>query len=177
MKTAPALPTYNASREPGDLRIAIVYEDFASGARAKHFADRLAERCDCACDLSHSLWRCGLLSCPSIAEEASRDAADSDFLILSLRGDRVPASSTRRWLKTQLDSAGERGAAMIFLSDGGSRGRRAAETTRHYLRKVCTSRDVPFFSLIAAPEVEPLAEDFRRIEAGPGSRRRVPVLS
>lgn len=134
------------------LKIAIVYEDFASGTRAKHFADRLAERLDSTCDVSGSLWRSELLACPAIAAEASLDAADSDFLIVSLRGDHVPTCSTRQWIKAQLATAARRGAALIFLADGIRGGRRVAEATRKYFRKTCAGSDVPFFSLVANPE-------------------------
>lgn len=135
------------------MKVAVVYEDFASGARARHFVEQLAERLESACDISRSLWRSELLGLPSIAEDAAQDAADCDYLVVSLRGDHVPSHVLRHWIKDQLETAAGRDAAVIFLSDANHGKRRAVEATRSYFRGLCAERDVAFFSLVtSAPE-------------------------
>jgi hypothetical protein len=142
-----------------------MYDDFASGLRAKRFAERLAERFGSECDLSESLWRSALLASPAVADEASRHASDSDFLILSLRGDHVPPSAVRQWVTSQLDAAAERGAALIVIWDAELGRRRVVGATRHYFRNACARRGVPFFSLVTTPPAEVASEDFFTEEA------------
>lgn len=153
MHPEPCLPLPASPFHPSPLKAAVVYEDFASGARARHFVEKLAARFDCPCDLSGSLWRSELLGLPAIAQDAARDAAHCDYLVVSLRGDHVPSHVLRHWVKDQLATAATRGAAVVFLSDANTGKRRAVEATRAYFRSLCAERDVAFFSLVtSAPE-------------------------
>jgi hypothetical protein len=143
------------------MKVAIVYEDFASGARARHFVEQLAKRLESACDISRSLWRSELLGLPSIAQDAARDAAECDYLVVSLRGDHVPSHLLRHWVKDQLETAAARGAAVIFLSDANHGKRRAVEATRSYFRSLCA-----FFSLVtSAPESNGIPSDIEAVSA------------
>lgn len=148
------------------MKVAVIYEDFASGARARHFVEQLAERLDSKCDISRSLWRSELLGLPSIAQDAARDAADCDYLVVSLRGDHVPSHVLRHWVKDQLETAAARGAAVIFLSDANHGKRRAVEASRSYFRSLCAERDVAFFSLVTSPaEPNEIARDIEAVSA------------
>lgn len=124
----------------------IIYEDFASGLRAKNFAERLAEQLGCACHLSESFWRCDLLGCQSIAAEAARAAADCDYLIVALRGDRIVPLTARQWIESQLDSAAGREMALIVLPDSEQGKRQVVEATRQHFRTVCVAKGVAFYS-------------------------------
>jgi hypothetical protein len=137
------------------LKVAIIYEDFASGTRAKHFAERLADGFSCHCPLAESLWRSELLESPEIAADAARAAADCDYLIISLRGDRLLPLATRQWIEAQLDGAASPAAGLIILADSFQGKWRVVEGTRHYLRTLCIAKGVPFFShAITNPEAE-----------------------
>ncbi len=138
------------------LKFAIVYDDFASGTRAKHFAELLADGLACPCSLADSMWRSELLESPALAKQAAGAAADWDYLIVSLRGDRPLSAGTSRWIEAQLDTATERGAGLIILSDSLHEKWRVLEGIRRHLRIACAARDVPFFShaLTAPTEAE-----------------------
>ena len=132
--------------ESQEIHITIIYEDFASGLRAKHFAERLAGQLACSCELTESFWRSDLLDCPPVATEAARLAADCDYLIVALRGDHVVPWSTRRWIESQLDGAARRGAALVILPDSSEGKRPVVEATRHHFRTVCAAKGVAFYS-------------------------------
>jgi hypothetical protein len=149
-------PNGSAAAEDLAIKVVIVYEDFASGIRAKHFAERLAESLDSHCSLTEAMWRSELLETPAFAEHAATGAADCDYLIVSLRGDRLLPLATRQWIEAQLKDAGERGVGLIILSDSYHGKWRVVEGTRHYLRTVCLANGVAFFShaVTTPPPVE-----------------------
>ncbi len=99
------------------IKAVIIYEDFDTAIRAKNFAEELERALGCACQWGDSLWRSNLLESPLIADEAALDAADCDYLIVSLRGDHALPYSTQQWIEAQLDRAAARDAGLIVLSD------------------------------------------------------------
>ena len=88
-----ATPADSSERLPSAassaLKVTVLYEDFASGTRAKHFSENLAERLGSSCPLAESLWRCDLLEYPPIAAEVARSAANSAYLIIALQWGRA----------------------------------------------------------------------------------------
>lgn len=136
------------------VSVTIIYEDFASGTRARHFVERLAQCLECTCPLAESIWRTGVLDCPPLAEEAARSAAECEYLIISLRGDHLLSFAARQWLEEQLDGASARGTWVIGLLGLAQGKRRILEGNRSYLRGICAARSVDFFSLAAAPAPE-----------------------
>jgi hypothetical protein len=150
--------------ESPTVKAAILYDDPATGRTAKLFAERLGEELGCAGGLSLSLWRSELLAFPALADEAARDAADFDYLIVSLNGQHVPRRATREWIKRQLKDAAARGAAMIILSVADFGRRRVVGGTRHFFRSLCAGEDVPFFSLITTPRSGRTPENFHDAE-------------
>ena len=134
-----------ASDSP-EIKVTIIYEDFASGLRAKNFAERLAEQLGCTCHLHESFWRCDLLGCHPIAAEAARASADCDYLIVALRGDRIVPLTVRQWIETQLGSSDGREMALIVLPDSEQGKQQTVEATRQHFRTVCAVKGVPFYS-------------------------------
>lgn len=137
--------------EPAELKVTIIYEDLASGQRAKHFAESLAERLESACPLSETMWRSDLLDSPLVADLAARAAADCEYLIISLRGDRVLPFAVRQWIEAHLDSVAEHGIWVVGLLGAYGTKRRTLDGNRHYLRCVCAAKGVEFFSLASIP--------------------------
>lgn len=143
--------------DPAELKVTIIYEDIASGQRAKHFAESLAERLESACPLAETMWRSDLLESPLVAELAARAAADCEYLIVSLRGDRVLPFAVRQWIEAHLDGVAEHGTWVVGLLGAYGAKRRTLDGNRHYLRCVCAAKGVEFFSLASIPpeEAEP----------------------
>lgn len=188
------LPSPESSPDFGlhEIKVTIIYEDFASGVRAKHFAGLLANGCHCACCPGESLWGSDLLEFPSFADLAADEAADSDYLIISVSGDYV-TPATRQWIEAQLDDIARRHAVLIALVtsggkvDGGGGAFhewRAEDGARHRLRDLCAEKDVPFFCHARALPETAATPDFpyedvpapRELRSPRGSRFRLPPI-
>ena len=115
MKTALESPECSPVAGTLAIKVTIIYEDFACGARAKNFAERLAEQLGSACPLAESLWRCDLLEYPPIAAEAARATAGCDYLIVALHADRVFPLATLQWIEARLDGAAGHGTGLVML--------------------------------------------------------------
>ena len=153
------------------LKIVVIYEDFASGKRAKHFAERLAEQHGCACRLTESLWRSDLLEYPPIAAEVAREATGCDYLIVALHADRVLPLAVQLWIEAQLDTARQHGTGLVVLLDSvgenpGGKDAGAGGARRH-LRARCAKKDVPFFCHAGAAPTDEVVASLRRWEETP----------
>lgn len=95
----------------------IIYEDRASGLIAKRFSDMLISSLGREVKCTLSCWRSELIDLPEVADEIARDAAASDFVILSLRGDSRLSMATRVWIGTWLAGAVDRPACLVALFD------------------------------------------------------------
>lgn len=123
----------------------IIYEDFAAGVRARHFAEMLGEGLGGACDCD-SLWRSELMEFPEIGGAVARDVADSDFVIIALRGDRHLSLGFKRWIESWLTPALDSGFSLIALLDP-SQGSSHTVSVRYSLRQMSAAAGVAFFAL------------------------------
>ena len=57
------------------FKVAIIYEDSATGKRAKHFYDRVIRELVDECDFSVELWNFHVLAVPEIGDSAAKAAA------------------------------------------------------------------------------------------------------
>lgn len=143
------------------LKVTIIYEDFARGARAKHFAEELAKRLGSPCPLTESMWRCDLLEYPQIADDAARAVADSDYLIVAFHRERTLPLATREWLGVQIQAAAreDTGLSVVLLNfGGGTAGWRIRGDARPYLRTICAENGIPFFCHAEGRAVDELVE-------------------
>jgi len=132
--------------------IVIIYEDRATGLRAKRFADMLAASLGSECDCGMALWRSELIELPELAHEIARDAAASEFVIVSLRSDTSLSIATKDLLESWLALAAGGPSSLIALFDPVRTLVRFAESARFYLRQVATDAGVAFFGdFTAAP--------------------------
>jgi len=141
--------------ESSTIRVSIVYDDFSSGARAKRFADSLADHLGSHGSLCETLWRCDLLENPWFAEQAADESTGGDYIIISLRGDRVLPFGVRQWIEGQLEAAAEHGTWVIGLLGCHQGKHRIVDCNRHFLRCACAARGVHFFSLATITPPEP----------------------
>lgn len=154
MKDDPEFAKNNLTAASSPIKVTIIYDDFASGVRAKDFAERLAHQQSSDCQVSESFWRSDLLACPPVASEAGHNALNSDYIVVSLCGDGALPLATHRWIEAQVGCAAERRARLIVLvnSGGGNpdgRMWRAEEGARHDLRASGIVKIVPFICEVA----------------------------
>jgi hypothetical protein len=89
----PSPEILSGQRSPPTLfNVVILYEDFATGKRAKKCFDYVAEEFGGDMEFRHSMWRLDVLQEPALSGLAAPALAEADLLIISLRGDsRLPA--------------------------------------------------------------------------------------
>ena len=170
-----ATPADSSERLPSAassaLKVTVLYEDFASGTRAKHFSENLAERLGSSCPLAESLWRCDLLEYPPIAADVARSAANSAYLIIALQWGRALPLAARAWLENQLELAARCSTSLVvlLLHPGGqirSRERfRAPGDVHHHLRSLCEEQGVLFFCSAEARPSDELVAALRQRKA------------
>jgi hypothetical protein len=103
------------------MGVSIIYEDFATGIRAKEWLDRLRRQMDQDIEFEVELWRFDLLPASSFREDAATDAAAADMIILSAhRSDDLPAS-VRAWMNRWLSLKDDRSTAFVLLLDESGR--------------------------------------------------------
>ena len=145
--------TGTKSCSTGVMKVSIIYEDpsISTDVQAEQFARHLADSLGCSCDLSDATWRSDLFENEDAAAAATLAAMDADYVIVSLlKGETLPAAALN-WIETWLDDAGQRDAGLIVLTDASHCGCWGVESTRHYLRCVCSAKGVAFFSHAGMP--------------------------
>lgn len=135
-----------ADDESTEPRITIIYDDLSTGLRAKRFSDRLVTALGGKFASVPSCWRSELINLPEIAEEMARDAAASEFVILSLRGDTSLAVAGKQWLELWLAGAANGPSILIALFDPERSTAPHAEGDRCYLRHIAAGAGVAFFA-------------------------------
>ena len=111
---------------PGAFRVVILYEDFATGLRARKVGHLLAEALGARGRCEPELWRCDVLQDPTLQRRAAREVARADLLILSVHR-HLPAVPTGALLDAWLAAKARRASHLVALVDGtGARGSAAA---------------------------------------------------
>ncbi|MEI9892542.1 MAG: hypothetical protein WDN28_01120 [Chthoniobacter sp.] len=153
--------------------ITILYEDRATGLRAKRFSDMLAVSLGDLPPADPACWRLELIDLPALTDDISRDAAASEFLVLSLRGDTSLSRSSRQWLEALLENA-ERGTmSLIALFDPMRSVAPHADGLRCYLRQVTAQSGIAFFAHCSAtPDDDRRALTGEDAESALGSKPR-----
>ena len=139
-----ALPT-SISEASAAPNVTIIYDDLQTGLRAKDFHEMLLAELGCT-PADPACWRTELLDFATIATQALSDAAQSEFVFLSLRGDRALPSPLRQWLESWLALETSRQSSLIVLFDPVRSVVNEALGARHYIRRVTSEAGVAFFA-------------------------------
>jgi len=153
--------------------ITIIYEDRLTGLSAKRFSDMLAASLGGEHSSTPACWRVELIELPEIAAEITCDAAASEFVVLSLRGDTGLSMATRIWIESWLAKASEGSTNLIALFDPKRSRRGPAEGTRLYLRQAAADAGVAFFAHFAIAPGRVAAGQFSVVDdEAPAPKRR-----
>jgi len=102
------------------LDVLLLYEDFGTALRATHSLDLLPVSFITESGMHTNLWRLDLLAEPLLRDQATREAAAADLIILSLHGhDGLPANAVE-WLNCWLNYKENRPYALAVLLDPGT---------------------------------------------------------
>jgi hypothetical protein len=99
LTSSPATST-DAEGAPA-FNVVIAYEDFETGKHAKKTYDFLVEHLGRDCLFTNQMWKFDILGLPKLREIAVKDAAAADIIIISCRGDELPAA-LKLWIESWL---------------------------------------------------------------------------
>jgi hypothetical protein len=97
------------------LNVLLLYEDTATGLRAKRTLDRLPGHLQAG--MSPRLWRVDLLGVPLLREQIAVEAAGCEIVLLSLHGRDALPGTVRVWLDRWLEHKLDRPYALGLLLD------------------------------------------------------------
>jgi hypothetical protein len=110
--------TANATKDTPNLRVSVIYQDVASGLRAKACLDRLERNLNAGVDVfALRLWSCDLLSEPAFRKAAAREAGEHEIVFLSKRDSSEPPPVLKAWLEEWLKCRNNRPCALAVLLD------------------------------------------------------------
>lgn len=134
----------------------ILYEDFATGLRAKRSLDLLPAQLGAHPQWSTKLWRIELLSDPLLKEQAAREAASADVIVLSLHGGRALSADVRGWLTCWQGYKQNRPYALGVLLDAGQAGQGGENPVLAYMRQVAAAAGADLFYGFSEPPANEL---------------------
>jgi hypothetical protein len=151
--------------EGESIRVTILCDDCVSRVRAKCFTEQLAESFGLACRLFEHIWRSDSLISPAAVEAATLAAAECDYFVVSLRGDRPFPVAAHEWIEAELERASAREAGVIVLADSLDANEHRVLDACERLRSACALQHVAFASYwVSAAAVDHLTS-FRKDEA------------
>jgi hypothetical protein len=150
------------------LDVFLLYEDSATGLRAKRSLDLLPGQYKLEPAINTRLWRCDLLAANLLREQAAREAANADVIILSLHGRNELPIHVRQWLSLWLNYKEARPYALGLLLDPDAACQGAANAVSVYVRTAAEAAGAEFFrgfsdlpTTVPAPVVTRPAEPTR----------------
>lgn len=145
------------------MDVAILYEDWGTGVRAKHACEQVAEQAPAPVAFSLDLWRFDLLEEEALRAEALRATADSDLLIVSAHGHRGLPTALQAWLQDWLVQRLSGPTGLVISLDATAKGSSAANQILAAWSELAQSAQVDLFLHFGhAPQRESLAQFLNR---------------
>ncbi len=141
--TLSTVPAETQPEENPVFNVVIAYEDFETGKQAKRTYDFLVEHLGNDCSFSNQMWKFDVLSLPKLREIAVKDATAADIVIISCRGDELPAH-VKDWIESWLAEPRST-LALVALFDRSSMEGITTGLVREYLAEVAKRGRMEFF--------------------------------
>lgn len=167
--------TYERAGDVSDLRVSIIYEDIASGVRAKNCLDRLARQLNTDAEVfSVRLWSFGYLSDSGLRSIAAREAKDFEIILLATRGIGELPDSVKKWMAEWLKyrDGDARPCALAVMPDNHAQSGLGKTALLRYLSRIAETAGLdlvfPVNELFVQPSDEAVGQIVRRaINASP----------
>jgi hypothetical protein len=129
---------------PDKLRIVILYSDRNNGHEAMRACDRAVKGFQDEDCFEIRLWRLDLLDNPNIRDEANRDVAAADMVVVSVGDVCACLESFQRW--AQQWPAAQRGTrrALVSFRSGANGGSKSASRTENFLQDLAQRKGMDF---------------------------------
>ena len=96
----------------------VVYEDFATGLRARRALDQTVRPLESHAEVQVHLWRFDLLGEPGLRQRAAQQAAEADIVFLSMHGQSALPKPVNLWFEEYLAQRGGEPHALAVSLDG-----------------------------------------------------------
>jgi hypothetical protein len=103
---------------PARFNVVIVYEDIESRKHAKKGLRYVAEEFGNDSEFRHSMWQLDDLQDPKLSVRAAPSLAESDLLMISLRGKRPLSPEIRALIDERLAQTANHQCALVALFEG-----------------------------------------------------------
>jgi hypothetical protein len=104
------------------MDVAILYEDWGTGLRAKQTCEQVATTVPPEVNLSIDLWRFDLLEEETLRTQALNAALDSDLLFVSAHGHRALPTALSSWLRQWLVQKPNEPTGLVISLDATAKG-------------------------------------------------------
>jgi hypothetical protein len=161
---SPGVPNeiFAASR----LEVLLIYEDFATGLRARQCLDHVLGDRGTVADIRLAAWRLDLFPLPEIREEAAVSARTADVVLMSLHGDSLLEPPLEQWLMHWIAQRGEVESALGVLFDADQQGTGPVNALLFRLQTDLRQSPVRLFVGFSPPSG--IEEDFPLPQTPPG---------
>jgi len=150
------------------LGVVLVYEDLATGLRARQAFDHLVDQLELEADFRLNLWNFGLLRDPAHRQEAAREASDADIIVLSAHGQGELPAQVKAWLREWLELNADRPTALVASLDESVKDQSSENRILAHLRSLAAEAGAELilhFGPPARPETDLTVESIReRVE-------------
>lgn len=136
------------------LEVVVIYEDFATGLRAKQLLDQTAEQLPADAELKLHLWRFELLAEPALREEAVKQAVEASLVFVSAHGQAQLPEAVRLWFQEWREQSTNEPCALVVSLDGEADNAPAATQILHTWGTAAFSAGVELFLHLAETKAE-----------------------
>ena len=146
------------------FKVVMLFEDFATGVRAKSTMDRVIENLESHFPFEIKFWRFDLLELLHFREMAATEVADADMVIVSAHGGPQIPDGVKNWLQLWLNRRLGGECALVELLDNQCDGS-GSWPIHDLLETIARKAHLDFFSHIVGPRAgEALFEPTRGIQ-------------
>jgi hypothetical protein len=110
------------------MKALIIYDDFASAAKANATLQHSAQKADCAVEWNIQPWRVDLLKFPPTADEALIEALDAHLIVFASRSTQSLPFWLERWLEQWAKYRQIKDAALAVVNEGSPKTLTSAST-------------------------------------------------
>lgn len=160
-----AQPTANGSE------ILVVYEDFASGLRAKRLFDQVLFPFDARNRLGLNMWKFNLLRVPALRAHATRDALLAAMVCIAVGSPGELPRDLLQWTAEWLPEKKKDSGALVLLLGTTDSAQASALPSIQFLKNLAGEMNIEFFLHCCEAEDEPWAPGFLE-PAGELNRQR-----
>lgn len=127
------------------FRTVILYEDVATGVKAKHVADYVINNLGSAYSIAAALWNIALIKIGLLSSLVADQAAEADIVIISLQDGRGMTSSLRIWINQWITRRKGAHSALIMLFEETNP---ATDFAKRHLQNAARRAGMDFFAQI-----------------------------